>query len=71
MTITTPHSVIGLALNITTGAIDAIFVDRDYFRQGLAKAMMNFRERMARQAGLRTVQLDATLNAAAFYRARG
>lgn len=59
------------ALNFATGTIDAIFVDPDYFGRGLAKAMMNFLEQLARQADLKVLRLDARLNAAGFYRSWG
>ncbi|MNJ70309.1 hypothetical protein D3C77_667580 [compost metagenome] len=42
-----------------------------YMQQGLGKQMLAFLEALARNLGLAQVNLDATLNAAAFYRQCG
>ncbi len=51
-----------------TGRVDAIFVRPDMMRQGIGKLMMSYLEEIGRAAGLTTLTLDSTLNAAEFYR---
>ncbi|MBM7124844.1 GNAT family N-acetyltransferase [Dyella flava] len=58
-------------IDLATGKIDAIFVLPQYMRRGVGRAMMDHLEDLAMSAGLSVIQLDATLNAAAFYRALG
>jgi ribosomal protein S18 acetylase RimI-like enzyme len=48
-----------------------MFVLPDYFRRGIGRAMMRHLERIAREHGLKNLMLDATLNAATFYRSQG
>lgn len=58
-------------LNIQTGMVDAIFVDPDYLRQGVATCMLAHLQKLAHEYCLTQLQLEATLNAAAFYRTLG
>jgi GNAT superfamily N-acetyltransferase len=58
-------------LDISTGRIDAMFVLPPFFGRGIGRAMMRHLESIARIHGLKTLTLDATLNAAAFYRSQG
>ena len=54
-----------------TGRLDAIHVRPDMMRRGIGKRMVSFLEDIGRAAGLTTLTLDSTLNAAAFYRSCG
>ena len=58
-------------INIEIGKIDAIFVHPNHMRKGTGKKIVNFLESIALQHGLKTLNLESTLNAAAFYRACG
>ncbi|MEN9868341.1 MAG: hypothetical protein RL748_3931 [Pseudomonadota bacterium] len=58
-------------VNLQDGQIDAIFVAHGHFRQGYGAQMMDFLENLARTASVPQLHLNATLNAAAFYRRRG
>ncbi|QDX30895.1 GNAT family N-acetyltransferase [Dickeya poaceiphila] len=58
-------------INLHTGMIDAVFVEPDVMGQGVGKRMMQHLEVLANAAGLAEIQLDASLNAAPFYRALG
>lgn len=58
-------------LDVNAREIGAIFVLPGYMQQGLGKQMLAFLEALARNLGLAQVNLDATLNAAAFYRQCG
>jgi GNAT superfamily N-acetyltransferase len=58
-------------LDVTTGRIDAVFVLPPYFGRGIATAMMQHLECIAREHGLKSLTLDATLNAVSFYRSQG
>ncbi|MEI7254896.1 GNAT family N-acetyltransferase [Dickeya dadantii] len=58
-------------INFHTGMIDAVFVDPEAMGQGVGKRMMQHLEMLARAAGLVEIRLDASLNAAPFYRSLG
>ncbi|MCE9678093.1 GNAT family N-acetyltransferase [Shewanella sp. AS1] len=58
-------------LSLETGVIDAIFVDPDFFGQGVARSMLQHLERLALDNGINQLSLDSTLNAAPFYRRCG
>lgn len=58
-------------IDLDRGTIDAIFVRPGYMRQGIGRKIFTFLENIALNHGLKTLSLDATLNAAAFYRACG
>lgn len=58
-------------VNIETGKIDAIFVHPSHMRKGIGKKIIEFLEGIALSRGLKTLALQSTLNAAAFYRACG
>lgn len=58
-------------VNLHTGMIDAVFVAPEAMGQGVGKRMMQHLETLARAASLAEVRLDASLNAAPFYRSLG
>lgn len=58
-------------LDVKHREIGAIFVLPGCMQQGFGKQMLTFLEGLARTLGLQDVVLDATLNAAAFYRRCG
>jgi GNAT superfamily N-acetyltransferase len=58
-------------INCNTGKLDAIFVRPDMMRRGIGRQMVAFLEDVALVAGLTQLTLEATLNAAAFYRSCG
>ncbi|WP_109126669.1 GNAT family N-acetyltransferase [Dyella sp. C11] len=58
-------------IDLATGKLDAIFVLPAYMRCGVGRAMVDHLEAMAREAGIREISLESTLNAAPFYRALG
>jgi len=58
-------------LQLDSGKVDAIFVHPDHMRRGVGRCMLAFLEDLAREQGLDTLHLDATLNAVPFYRACG
>ena len=58
-------------INTDTGKIDAIFVHPNHMRKDVGKTIVKFLEGIALSQGLRTLTLESTLNAAAFYRACG
>jgi len=59
------------ALDLKTGKIDAVFVHPDYMRFGIGRAIVLRLVELARDAGLASLTLEATLNATPFYRACG
>jgi N-acetylglutamate synthase-like GNAT family acetyltransferase len=59
------------AINLDSGKIDAVFVSPSHFRQGLGRKMLAHLEHLARQSGVQQIFLEATLNAADFYRSCG
>lgn len=58
-------------IDLSTGKIDAVFVLPGYMRRGIGRALMDYLEGLALGAGLGSIHLDSTLNAATFYRALG
>lgn len=58
-------------LDLEQREIGAIFVMPDFMQRGLGLQMLGFLESVARELGLEEVCLDATLNAADFYRRSG
>ncbi|WP_076542909.1 GNAT family N-acetyltransferase [Shewanella sp. UCD-KL21] len=56
---------------VTTGMVDAMFVRPTAFGQGVGRAMLQQLEAVAIKAGCKKLILDASLNAADFYRACG
>jgi GNAT superfamily N-acetyltransferase len=68
----TESRIIGTGMiNLGTGKIDAIFVLPEYMGQGTARDMLQHLEALALNVELEYLHLDATLNAAAFYRKCG
>ena len=59
------------AIDMESGQIDAIFVLPDLMGKGIGSQLLACLEDMAIAAGLNLVVLDATLNAAPFYRKCG
>jgi len=58
-------------LDLELREIGAIFIHPDFMQRGLGKRMLRFLEALARDLGVAEVYLDATLNAADFYRRCG
>ncbi|MFJ7793790.1 GNAT family N-acetyltransferase [Pseudomonas sp. NPDC096950] len=58
-------------LDVENGEIGAIFVLPGFMNQGVGLKILNHLEELARDLGLEKVNLDATLNAADFYRRCG
>ncbi|RDL18147.1 GNAT family N-acetyltransferase [Pseudomonas jessenii] len=58
-------------LDLEHREIGAIFTHPDFMQRGLGKQVLHFLEDLARALGLTEVCLDATLNAADFYRRCG
>jgi GNAT superfamily N-acetyltransferase len=58
-------------IDLASGRIDAVFVLPAYMGQGVGRALVDYLERLAVEAGLGEIQLESTLNAAPFYRALG
>ena len=69
---TTNGIVVGTGfVNLEDGQLDAILVRPDMMGQGIGRRIVAFCEELGRRAGLRRLKLDATLNAAPFYRRCG
>lgn len=58
-------------INFQSGELGALFVLPPYMGQGIGRKMVIYLERLASEAGLNEVNLDATLNAVEFYRRCG
>jgi GNAT superfamily N-acetyltransferase len=58
-------------INLADGQVDAIFAHPEAAGHGVGRAMMAHLEELARSSGLVGMKLEATLNAAAFYRRLG
>ncbi len=58
-------------IDCSTGRVDGIFVRPDMMRHGIGRQLVSFLEDLGRAAGLTQLTLDATLNAAEFYRRCG
>ncbi|NER65817.1 GNAT family N-acetyltransferase [Pseudomonas sp. MAFF212427] len=58
-------------LEVTSREVGAIFVLPAFMHRGLGKQMLVYLEDLARTLGLHDLTLDATLNAAPFYRQCG
>ncbi|NHZ37001.1 GNAT family N-acetyltransferase [Massilia rubra] len=58
-------------LDVSTGEVDAVFVDPAAGGRGIGKALLAALERMAIERGCTRLHLSASLNAVAFYRAAG
>lgn len=58
-------------IDLASGELGALFVRPEYMCRGIAQAMVAHLEQIALNAGLDEIHLDATLNAAAFYRRCG
>ena len=66
------NQVIGTGMiNAETGKIDAMFVHPNHMTMGVGKTMIKYLERLAQDNNLNQLSLEATLNAARFYRACG
>ncbi|ELQ19413.1 putative acetyltransferase [Pseudomonas fluorescens BRIP34879] len=58
-------------LDLENSEIGAIFVHPGFMQRGIGRRVLDHLERLARDFGLEEVKLDATLNAADFYRRYG
>jgi|SRR5690242_1273120 len=58
-------------IDLASGKIDAIFVLPNQMGRGVGRALMDHLEHLALGAGLESIHLDSTLNAAPFYRRLG
>lgn len=58
-------------INFQSGELGAVFILPEFMGQGIGKSMVNYLEHLARETGLAEIHLEATLNAAAFYRRCG
>lgn len=58
-------------IDLASGELGGLFVLPGHMQRGVARAMVTHLERIAWAAGLEQIHLDATLNAAAFYRRCG
>jgi GNAT superfamily N-acetyltransferase len=58
-------------LTVANGRVDAIFVRPFHMGRGIGREMLQFLEFLAGNHGVTTMRLDATLNAAPFYRRCG
>jgi GNAT superfamily N-acetyltransferase len=58
-------------ITVENGQVDAIFVRPEMMGRGIGKRLVAFCEELGRLAGLTRLRLDATLNAAPFYRRCG
>ncbi|AHZ73033.1 hypothetical protein OU5_5954 [Pseudomonas mandelii JR-1] len=58
-------------LDLDNSEIGAIFVLPGFMQQGIGLKMLSHLECLARELGLKAVNLDATLNATDFYRRCG
>ncbi|NIE73648.1 GNAT family N-acetyltransferase [Pantoea sp. Ap-967] len=54
-------------IDFQSGELGAVFVLPGFMGQGIGKSMIHYLERLAREAGLAEIHLDATPNATAFY----
>ncbi|MFC1519474.1 GNAT family N-acetyltransferase [Pseudomonadota bacterium] len=61
----------GKSLAVATGMVDGMFVHPSTFGLGVGRAMLQQLETVAIEAGCKKLILDASLNAADFYRACG
>ncbi|MGH8307919.1 MAG: GNAT family N-acetyltransferase, partial [Gammaproteobacteria bacterium] len=50
-------------LNQHSGQVDALFMDSEHMGQGIGKEILAYLENLARESGLKLLQLDASLNA--------
>ena len=58
-------------IDLKIGKLDAIFVHPDHMAAGVGRLIVSHLEKLAIEAGLAQVNLESTLNAAAFYRSCG
>ena len=58
-------------IDLKTGKLDAIFVLPGHIGHGIGRALVEYLETLAVDAGLDAIHLEATLNAAPFYRVLG
>lgn len=62
--------VVGTA-SLDNDKIYTVFVDMNYHGKGIGRTLMNFVERVALNAGIKSVQLPASLTASEFYKKLG
>lgn len=58
-------------IDLVSGQIDAVFVQPSFMDRGIGRQIMFYLERLAIDAGMVQLKLEATLNAASFYKAVG
>lgn len=58
-------------LNHEENEIEALYVSPGAVRRGVGKAILQKREERAKDVGIRSLRMDASLNAVPFYRGAG
>ena len=59
------------ALNPAEGEVEAVYVSPEVVRRGVGSAILRRLEERARALGLKSLKMDASLNAVLFYRSAG
>jgi GNAT superfamily N-acetyltransferase len=69
---TVGDEIVGIGgVNLESGQLDAVFVRPEWMGKGIGRRLVALCEELARSAGLTELMLEATLNAAPFYRRCG
>ena len=54
-------------LDLKAARVEALFVDPDFRRRGIASRIVTVLEKLARRVGIASLEISSTLNAASFY----